>query len=308
MMKKITVITSLYNCQVFIRVYLETIIMQDIFEDVEFLLLHNAPKEEELAIIQPFIKDYSNIKHVLISEREGLYKTWNRGISLASREYIAIWNVDDLRTPDSLRLQQEALDTNPDAYIAYGDFWHTYKFGMYQDRLVNAPDWNTAKYRFKQGHQIGCFPMWRKSIHDKMGYFDEQLKIVGDYDFQMRAYWNDFKFVKAKGNLGYYLENQPHKLSMNSSTQDIENNLVYIRYGMFDKLNLVRLLTIYKKFKVDSLSYLGETVLLANVITNHSEILKRNWTLFLYSPIHTLVINLKLVIKSVLLHFWKYKP
>ena len=44
--------------------------------------------------------------------------------------------------------------------------------------------------------------MWRKSIHDKVGIFDEKYEVVGDYEFVLRAISNGFKFSyvpKAKG-------------------------------------------------------------------------------------------------------------
>ena len=33
----------------------------------------------------------------------------------------------------------------------------------------------------------GAQPVWRKSIHDKIGLFDENYEVVGDYEFVLRA-------------------------------------------------------------------------------------------------------------------------
>ena len=38
----------------------------------------------------------------------------NRCIEFASGDYICIWNVDDLRTPDSIEVMAKTLDDNPD--------------------------------------------------------------------------------------------------------------------------------------------------------------------------------------------------
>jgi len=46
----------------------------------------------------------------------------NTCIKEAKGEYVTIWNVDDLRTPNSLEMQMKALDENPDIALTYGDF------------------------------------------------------------------------------------------------------------------------------------------------------------------------------------------
>ena len=53
--------------------------------------------------------------------REGLYKSWNRGIKLAKGEYITIWNVDDIRYPESFKEQAQVMDKNIKTMLVYGD-------------------------------------------------------------------------------------------------------------------------------------------------------------------------------------------
>lgn len=85
---------------------------------MEVLLLHNEPSDMELEIIGEYLKNSGeNIRHIIIEKRESLYQTWNRGISLAKGEYIAIWNVDDVRLPDSLERQAKVLDDYLDNVI-----------------------------------------------------------------------------------------------------------------------------------------------------------------------------------------------
>jgi hypothetical protein len=43
---------------------------------------------------------------------------------------------------------------------------------------------------------VGHFPMWRRSLHEKIGLFDERYMALGDADFWARCYYSaQAKFV-----------------------------------------------------------------------------------------------------------------
>ncbi|SHE35486.1 Glycosyltransferase involved in cell wall bisynthesis [Bacteroides luti] len=254
---KITVLTSLFNCSKYLEGYFNCLSKLNNTQNIEVLLLHNAPSNEEMAIISKYLPSLSFVKHIIISEREGLYRTWNRGIDLANGEYICVWNVDDIRTPNSIIDQAETLDKNPNTDLTYGDFYYMFKYPEPSDILVVNKDFSINKNSFFRTHQIGCFPMWRKRIHDKLGFFDEQFKLVSDFDFQIRVARTS-QIVKTNNIVGYYLENVPEKLSSNLWIQIIERNALYLRYGMFDLINWLTIFPILKKYEITHLSYYGK--------------------------------------------------
>lgn len=236
MKTKISVISSMYNCEHYLSLFLEHLSRVDNREECEFLLLHNDPKIEEYRLIEPYLTLIPQIVYVPIQEREGLYATWNRGVKMAKGSYVAVWNVDDVRTASSLRLQAETLDRNPNAGIAYGNFTLVEKFGSYSGILVEEPNYHPMDLRFRYDHKIGPFPMWRRSLHDKVGYFDEQFRLVGDLDFQIRSTYK-VDLVKCDEMLGYFLIAEANRLSNNSQLQARENLVVDIRYANYYKLN-----------------------------------------------------------------------
>ncbi len=235
-MPKVTVLVSLYRCLDYIESFLQHALQTEGKETMEFLLLHNDPQEAETAIIEKYKEKFPELIHIKINQREGLYKTWNRGIRLSKGEYITIWNVDDIRFPDSILLQTKALDENSRAAIAYGDMYGSNIYGKHNGKLYQHPEWDEQPQEFFQSYLMSCFQMWRKSLHDTIGYYDEQFKCVGDFDFQVRVALR-YPFVKVKQPLGIYLEDLPHKLSSNG-VQALENNIVYLRYGVYKKIEL----------------------------------------------------------------------
>ena len=246
--KKISVLTSLYNCELFLQGYFDALLKIEGKEQIEVLLLHNAPKENELAIITERLPSFDFVRHIIIPERETLYRTWNRGIQLSEGEYITVWNVDDVRFPYSIIQQAEALDKNPEAAIAYGDIWISEQYGICGKKKTNSPVFcQSERKNFFLEYHISCFQMWRKSIHEIIGYYDEQFKCIADFDFQIRAALH-FPFVKTCEPLGIYLEDQPHKLSYNG-LQPFEHNVLYLRFSNCQYLNFFLLNETKKKYK-----------------------------------------------------------
>jgi len=248
---KITVLTSLYRSVSYLEGYFECVQKLNKRADLEILLLHNDPTPEEVGIINQKLPDLSFVKYIPIPVRENLYATWNRGVDLAKGEYIAVWNVDDVRFSDSLDKQAAVLDENPDILLTYGDFFYMFRYLDISDKMVCNADYDLDKSSFYHSHQIGCFPMWRKSLHMKYGYFDEQFKLVADFDFQIRIARTG-RIKKTSGVLGAYLENVPGKLSSNMWLQVSERNVIYWRYAVLSIVNWCTLFTIVRNYKIFS--------------------------------------------------------
>jgi|GEM_PF-645816 len=255
--KKISILTSLYNCENFLQDYFNALIKIEGKEQIEVLLLHNAPKEKELAIITQNLPLFDFVRHIIIPERETLYRTWNRGVLLSEGEYITVWNVDDVRFPRSVLQQAQALDENPQAAIAYGDIWFADQYGVCGTVKNNSPVYNSATQKcFLKEYHISCFQMWRKSIHQTIGYYDEQLQCIADFDFQIRAALH-FPFVKTDEILGIYLAKGAHKISFNGQ-QLLEYNVVYTRYGIYRNLNFFLLPQSNRKYQCNRMLFFNE--------------------------------------------------
>ncbi len=248
-MVKITVLTSLYRCSAYIKGYFEFLRKLNRRDDLEVLLLHNDPTDIEMSIIKDNLVDLPFVKHIIIPEREDLYVTWNRGIRLAQGEYIAIWNVDDIRFSGSIDAQAATLDADSNILLTYGDIYYMYKYPEVSTTLWKNKDYLSGVSSFLSSHQIGCFPMWRKCLHKQLGYFDEQFKLVSDFDFQIRIARTG-RIKKTNSILGAYLEYVPEKLSSNTKRQLVERNVVYLRYAILDKFNWLTAFSIAGKYRI----------------------------------------------------------
>jgi len=253
--KKISVLTSLFHCSKFLEKYFDAVNTITNTDNIEILLLHNEPQPDELDIIERRLPALPFVKHIVIPERENLYATWNRGINISNGDYITVWNVDDLRFPNSIAEQAEALNSHPKAMVAYGDFWISNNYGIPDGRLTSAPTDNTKKDFLKVYH-LSCFQMWRREIHNTIGYYDEQLRCIADFDFQIRAALH-FPFVKTDTPLGVFLADNPNQIS-NNGLAPLEYNIIALRSGYFKNLIPHRFVAAMKKYRYRQILSFGK--------------------------------------------------
>ena len=278
---KISVITSLYKCAPFLESFLLHYSKIDNLQECELVIIHNDPTEEEIRILEKGIQAPMRVHHIKVG-REGLYASWNRGIKLAKGKYIAVWNVDDIRTPGSLSAQKLALD-NSDGAICYGDFYGTGRYGTYNEKLYSYGEFKVFEKEAFSRHIIGCFPMWRKEIHEQVGYFDEQFRLVSDYEFQLRVV-RTYPLVKAQGLLGYYLEHAGHKLSSNRNIQTRERTVVQLRYRMYTQILLHFLPSVFK-YRINYVNNFEMWLPLTSVVSEHKRIKQREIISLIKMPV-----------------------
>ena len=102
-MTKVSTITPCYNMSKYMRGFL-TNLSQQTHKDLEVVIDHNDPSEPEIKLIEAHNKIYNNVFHIQVDGVDPIGISMNRCIENANGDYLCIWNVDDLRTPDSLSL------------------------------------------------------------------------------------------------------------------------------------------------------------------------------------------------------------
>ena len=234
---RVSIITSVYNGDAFIEEFLADITKQTMFNECELLVINaNSPGNEEPIIIN-YMQKYSNIFYLKLKSDPGLYAVWNIGIMLARGDFITNANLDDRRNHECLEIQARALEENPEIDLVYGDYLVTYQpnqtFVQNTYRYcVSAGDFDPRKM-FKC--LPGPMPMWRKSMHEKYGFFDELFLYCGDFDMWNRAVSMGAQFKRIDFIAGLFYQN-PNGLSTNQDPEKVqkrnyENEIIVKRYA-----------------------------------------------------------------------------
>ena len=235
---KISIITSVYDGDEFIRPFLEDITRQTVFEKkCELILINaNSPGSEE-EVINEYLEKYpDNIVYRKLEEDPGIYGVWNIGVEMASGEYLTNANLDDRKAPNSLEKHAKDLFLNEGVDLVYADMLITDNPNeTFENNSSNGRKYNFPEYSFdnlKMMNMPHASPMWRKTIHEKHGLFNAKYKSAGDWEMWLRATSGGSLLKKMPNTLGLYYFN-PTGISTNPENFDWkreEEKEVYEKY------------------------------------------------------------------------------
>ncbi len=113
-MPKVSVLIPFYNSAAFLKPCIDSVLQQT-YKDFELVLLNDGSTDDSEKIARsyddPRVKYYANEKNL------GIPVSHNKLMDLASGEYLALLDSDNLCTPDRLEKQVAFLDSRPDVTI-----------------------------------------------------------------------------------------------------------------------------------------------------------------------------------------------
>ena len=257
-MTKVSTITPCYNMSKYMKGFLDNLSTQT-HKDLEIVLDHNDPSDEEVKLVEEYNEQYDNILHIKVEGVDPIGTSMNRCIEYATGDYLCIWNVDDLRTPDSIEVMAKALDDNPDVDFVYGNYTIVPNFGGTQGQYV---DETGREDELTTGMILGPYFMFRKSILEKSGVFDEQLVQGADYDLALRLAFNG-KGLHLPINLGYYLNEGLGQSTKPDSKQPVERTVIELRYDI--RVLEQQLVTYTKTYDIENIIVDEEKIPVSNL-------------------------------------------
>ena len=174
---------------------------------------------KNLIIGEYLVKYPYNIVYKKLDKDPGIYGTWNEALELATGEFITNANLDDRKAPNSLECHALALVADPDLSLVYADSFitaapnETYEKNSSEGRKYNFEQF--SKESMLRGNQPHNNPMWRKSLHDKYGFFNDKYRSAGDWEFFLRCAFEGEEYKKLTECLGLYYFN-PKGVSTNT--------------------------------------------------------------------------------------------
>jgi glycosyltransferase involved in cell wall biosynthesis len=118
-------------------------------------------------------------------ENRGLAAARNAGIKVATGDWIALLDDDDVWLPDKTRKQEEAIRSYPHAALVYSSFWFENELGQRTLRQVPEPSdlWPSLRWI-----NLLAAPtvMLRKDAVLELGAFDSSIRVCEDWDLWVR--------------------------------------------------------------------------------------------------------------------------
>lgn len=181
----ISVIIPVYNGE---RTVLETVqsVLKQTFTNFELIIINDGSSDRTLELLNTV--DDPRI-HVFSYENGGLPVARNRGIEQAKGQYITFIDADDLWTPTKLTDQLVALQTHPEAGLAYS--WtltmDDNTGALHPGKFVSFDGDVYGQMLLSNFIASGSNAMLRAEAVQAVGEFDATLTSCEDWDYWLRV-------------------------------------------------------------------------------------------------------------------------
>lgn len=211
---KFSIITVTYNAASVIMPTLESVIAQG-YTDYEYILVDGGSKDDTVAIAKTSGIQFAHV----ISERDkGIYDAMNKGISLATGDYLCFLNAGDaFYAPDTLQTIADAIaDENELPDVLYGETAEVDDSRKFvKMRRLQAPeklDWRSFRNGMLVCHQAFYA---RREIAPM---YDLKYRLSADVDWCIKVMKRAKKMVNVNATVVNYLQNgislQCHRQSL----------------------------------------------------------------------------------------------
>jgi len=190
---KISIITVCWNSAATIEKTIQSVASQT-YDDIEYIIVDGKSKDSTLDIV----KKYPDTVKKWISEPDrGLYDAMNKGIRMATGDYIGIVNADDTFFDETVIQQIADFVKEHAVEVMLGDIVQHNEAGKVL-RRYSAKKWLPEKLK------IGFMPAHpamfvRRDVFDRVGAYRLDFKIGADYEWMTRAFLKQGVLWKYSG-------------------------------------------------------------------------------------------------------------
>lgn len=244
---------SFYKGGKFIQKYIENMLEQSIFNDVEFIFLDCASPDNEATYIKPLLSKYDNIKYYRLEKDPGLYSCWNIAINKCSSSIITNWNIDDRKNKYGLEILINELEADESLDMVYGLTFISNIPNETYDENQKLELFKSHEHSFSdliKHNSPHCMPMWRKNIHQKCGYFNENYNSISDAEMWLKLTLIDGKIKKINKPVGLYFWNPQGRSTDKELSDQNYNDLKKAKIEILANMNdIEKLLPPIKEYK-----------------------------------------------------------
>lgn len=206
----VSVLTPAYNRESFIAEAVDSVLRQT-YKNIEYIVVDDGSSDGTFEILQKY-ESAGKLKLLTHPNREnrGQSAALNIGLRAATGDYIVILDSDDLLHPEKIQKQVEFLEKNPEVGMVYGQAMAIAEDGR---ELYPIPPDNHVEHGDPNRLLLDCYmalpggAMVRKSVFDRVGFFEESFRAGQDHDMVVRLA-EAAPFAYMKGTVFYYRKHE----------------------------------------------------------------------------------------------------
>lgn len=154
--------------------------------DFEYIVVDGASTDNSVDVVKRFVNLFGNRLKWISEPDKGIYNAMNKGIRMATGEYLEFLNSGDcLVSKDVVSNMFTALEENGYPSILYGNMLKDLPDGILKDKcFAGRPITFLGFYSGTLNHSPAFI---RRSLFDRYGLYDENLKIVSDWKWFLQV-------------------------------------------------------------------------------------------------------------------------
>jgi glycosyltransferase involved in cell wall biosynthesis len=191
---RVSVIVSLYNAADKLSFFLNALQNQTLFNKrgAEVILVDTGSPGRDYDAFRAAMRSLKMpVVYARSSKRETIQNAWNRGITLSRAPYLAFLGVDEAVLPDALEVLAKELDRDPNLDWVQGSSLVTEvdRLGTWKRDIMiyDRSDYEPVLPYLETCYLTHVGSLYRRSIHDRCGYYDTTFRAAGDTEFKNRA-------------------------------------------------------------------------------------------------------------------------
>lgn len=199
----VSVIIPAYNTARYIGETLESIFAQT-FRDYEVIVVNDG--SPDTAQLESVLLEYQSRVHYFKQENRGVAGARNTGIRNARGEFLAFLDSDDIWLPDFLTEQLKFFADNPlfdmvcTDCVYFGSSDLAGRTWQILDPIGNPATFE--KILPTHGGAFASFALLRRETVLKVGFFEEELRLLEDYEYWLRLLYRGGRLAYLRKVLG----------------------------------------------------------------------------------------------------------
>lgn len=211
---KISILVPMYNTPIkYFEELVESVVNQT-YINLELCLADGSPNKNKE--FEKICNKDRRIKYKFLAENKGISENTNEALKLATGEYIALLDHDDILPKFALYEIVKSINENPDVEFIFSD----------EDKIMEDKE-NRMGPHFKPDYAhdtllsynyICHFSVFKRELLDRIGGFNKEFDGSQDYDIILRATENAKKIIHIPKIL-YHWRINPASVAMSSTAK-----------------------------------------------------------------------------------------
>jgi glycosyltransferase involved in cell wall biosynthesis len=237
---KVTIITVVFNAQATIEDTIISVINQT-YANLEYIIVDGGSTDGTIKIINRYRE---RITHFISEPDKGIADGFNKGIAMATGDWIGMINADDWYALNAVKLIMNNRSSNDE--VCCGNIMLIGRNGFERSKKSKVSWLNFGMYIM---HPT-CFI--KKEVYQKVGMYDTGLKIAMDFDMFLRIKDNGFKIKHIDETVAYMRTDGVSSDTVKMHREELAvmrrhlKGLSYFNSWIFNYLNRLRWKYFYK--------------------------------------------------------------